>query len=289
MAQPKEDGRKIELCRVIRALACAGLATVSGCSFVPKTKLEDCHRVTQTVRAENNRLKDVALDLRSQNQDLGQRAVDDSRRIAAQGEAVARLERSVTAYQAEREALAKAYESLKQNVRVAVSPEAAAVVPRADGLEAFARAHPEWTFGPESGCLRANVDELFEAGGDVLKPEAAKALESLASAAGLSGLAGVGMGTLEVSGSPATAEVVKAGFDGGREGASERFLAAARAARIRERIVKGGSLETGRVRIAPGSGDEGATSNSPARIVIRLNRGLDTPPAPGKPTEGGEK
>src|SRR4051794_20453085 len=88
-------------------LAAGGL---SGCGLVPRSKLDECRRVTQTLRADNDRLKDVALDLRSQNQDLSQRAVDDARRLATQEEAVERLERSVSAYQAERDKMAAAFE-----------------------------------------------------------------------------------------------------------------------------------------------------------------------------------
>ena len=60
----------------------ASSAIAPGCGLVPKSKLDDCHRATQTLRSENVRLKSVALDLRSQNSDLSQRrAVDDAERL----------------------------------------------------------------------------------------------------------------------------------------------------------------------------------------------------------------
>ena len=80
---------------------CAGLS--AGCCLVPKSRLDECHRLSQTLQAENARLKDTPLSLRSQNQDLNQRAVDDARRLRCKDEAIERLEQSVLAYQSERE------------------------------------------------------------------------------------------------------------------------------------------------------------------------------------------
>ena len=62
------------------ALAVAfGLA---GCAMVPKSRLDDCAKVAQALRAENAQLKDTALSLRGENADLSQRAVDDGRKIS---------------------------------------------------------------------------------------------------------------------------------------------------------------------------------------------------------------
>ena len=38
--------------------------------------MEECHRLTQTLRSENSRLKDVALDLRTRNRDLSEDLID---------------------------------------------------------------------------------------------------------------------------------------------------------------------------------------------------------------------
>ncbi len=73
------------------------LVGVTGCGLVPQSRLDECHRVTQQIRADNSRLKDLALDLRAQNQDLSQRAVDDARRLVAEQEAREHLENSVQA------------------------------------------------------------------------------------------------------------------------------------------------------------------------------------------------
>jgi hypothetical protein len=87
--------------------------------------LDECHRLSQTLRADNNRLRDVALDLRAQNQDLNQRAVDDARRIALQEEALERLDKSVQGYQSEREQIARQFEVLERQVRRTAGAEAA--------------------------------------------------------------------------------------------------------------------------------------------------------------------
>jgi hypothetical protein len=82
----------------------------AGCTVVPRSRLDESRRLTQALRAENARLKDEVVALQGQNRDLGDRAVDDQRRLAARDEAVERLERSVRAYQDERDRLAEAYE-----------------------------------------------------------------------------------------------------------------------------------------------------------------------------------
>src|SRR5436305_15131515 len=81
--------------RRLLAVVAAGAWGLSGCSFVPKSRLDECHRLSQTLQAEKDRLKDTAVSLRSQNQDLNQRAADDARRLRLQEEEVQRLVQSV--------------------------------------------------------------------------------------------------------------------------------------------------------------------------------------------------
>ncbi len=97
----------------------AGLALAgpSGCAWVPQSRLEECHQYSQTLQAENDRLKDSTLSLRSQNRNLNQRAVEDARRLRVQEDEVERLSQSVTAYQQDRDQLAAAYERLKGEIR----------------------------------------------------------------------------------------------------------------------------------------------------------------------------
>jgi len=278
MVEPSATKRPVH-----RALAasCLGLAALSGCGLVPKSKMDECHRVSQTLRAENNRLKDVTLDLRAQNQDLSQRAVDDARRISVQDEAVGRLERSVAAYQGEREKLAAAFEAVKRQVRTAASPQASAPAkPRAGRLEAFAGVHPGWSFDPEALTLSAPPDRLFEPGTDRLKPEAAEALAALAAELAVDAPAGLSM---EVSGPPDAPPVVRAGFDarpdggGGEDKATGRFLSAARAVRVRDRLAAGAGLDPSAARLTPTPAG-GGLSPADRRLVIRL-KALPTPAA----------
>ncbi len=84
----------------------------SSCAIVPRQRMDECQRVGQTLRSENARLKDQVLALQSQNRDYADRAVDDSRRLAVQDEAIGRLEHSVQAYQDERSRLEAAYKQL---------------------------------------------------------------------------------------------------------------------------------------------------------------------------------
>jgi hypothetical protein len=74
--------------------------------------LDDCQSLSQTLRTENARLKDQILALQSQNRDYADRAVDDLRRLAVREQAIERLERSVQAYQDERDHLEEAYGQL---------------------------------------------------------------------------------------------------------------------------------------------------------------------------------
>ena len=112
------------------AVACPS----AGCSFVPTSRLDDCHKLSQTLQAENSRLKDLALKYRSQNRDLTQRAVDDADRLRKQDEAIARLEQSVQAYQDEREQMAAALERIKGQVQASADPVATPLLERVRGL-----------------------------------------------------------------------------------------------------------------------------------------------------------
>jgi hypothetical protein len=100
-------------------------AVSSGCAIVPRSRLEESQRLTQTLRAENARLKDQVLALQGQNRDYADRAVDDLRRSAAQDQAIERLEQSVQAYQEDRDRLHEAYERLTASLGMRPSPTAA--------------------------------------------------------------------------------------------------------------------------------------------------------------------
>jgi len=99
------------------ALACAWMAP--GCAFVPKSRLDDAHKLVQSLRSENVQLKDSALTLKVQNQDLAQRAVDDAHAILALEAANEQYAQSIQGYQEEREQLQAAFQEMKDQVRSA--------------------------------------------------------------------------------------------------------------------------------------------------------------------------
>lgn len=102
-------------------LAGASMAA-AGCRVVPRQQLDECHKLSQTLRSENAQLKDQTLALRSQNQDFSERAVDDARRLAQLEESNQRLETSVQAYQDERSRLESAYKELLTSLPGSVRP-----------------------------------------------------------------------------------------------------------------------------------------------------------------------
>lgn len=123
----------------------AVLALLTGCRSVPSEKFENCRRLNDTLRTENARLRDQTVALGSQNQDLSERAVDDARRLRSQEEAIARLERSVHAYQAERDELEVAFKQLKQTV--------SDIAPRTSTRHrASVDTQPEFTDGGQPGA-----------------------------------------------------------------------------------------------------------------------------------------
>jgi hypothetical protein len=107
--------------RLPLVLAALTLAA-SGCRLAPRDELDDCHRLSQTLRSENARLKDRTLALQSQNQDYSERAVDDSRRLAQLEAVNQRLETSVQAYQDERTRLETAYKQLRASLPGSLQP-----------------------------------------------------------------------------------------------------------------------------------------------------------------------
>jgi chemotaxis protein MotB len=282
----------------------AALATAAGCSFVPRTKLDECHRVTQTLRAENGRLKDVALDLRAQNHDLSQRAVDDARRLSAQQEALEALEKSVADYQAERNKLAGAFEALKRQVRLSAGPQPQPSAALGDRLRDFAgsRRGEGWAFDPQTGTLSAPADRLFEPGTARLKPGALDELNALAAALTNEPVPdGEALEVVGRAGSPPS-DVRRAGYEvetPGPEGkvitgrsspsgagaeASARFLGAARAARVQAALIEAKALEAGRVRLAPATGADAPAPGVGGRVELRAvphTAALDSRPAAG--------
>ena len=88
------------------------LLLCGGCAMAPRAQMDECQQVSRTLRSENARLKDQILALQTQNHDYADRALDDSRRLASQDEAIEHLESSVQAYQDERARLESAFHQL---------------------------------------------------------------------------------------------------------------------------------------------------------------------------------
>lgn len=118
----RDGGRREPIIR-LGVLAVYAILSTPGCSMVPRGRLEESHRLTETLRTENARLKDQVLSLQVQNRDYADRAVDDLRRLTARDQAIERLERSVHSYQDERDRMADAYRRLTAGLGRSPDPE----------------------------------------------------------------------------------------------------------------------------------------------------------------------
>ena len=90
---------------------------VPGCADIPNQRVADCHKLAQSLQTDNSRLKDVALRLRTENQDLTQRSIDDGKKLKTLADGNDRLSRSVVAYQDERERMAKQVQAITHEAR----------------------------------------------------------------------------------------------------------------------------------------------------------------------------
>jgi hypothetical protein len=107
--------------RIIPVLI-GGAILTPGCQLASRSQLEECRRLSQTLRSENAQLKDRVLALQGFNRDLSERAVDDSRRLAQLEQVNSQLETSVQAYQDERSRLESAYGELRASLPNAPQP-----------------------------------------------------------------------------------------------------------------------------------------------------------------------
>lgn len=238
-----------------------GLLLPCGCLIAPKAQLDECRQRGQALRAENDRLKDQVLALRSRTQDVAERSVDDERRLKAQDEAIDRLEQTVQAYQDDRERLASAFDRLKAQIEASAGPEAA-------------RGSNE---SPESvdHAVSLQVDLLFLPGSAQFRPAADDRLKDLSATLAAAQRAGR---EVVVVAPPDDVSVVQAGNDPSVDHAARaRFLAMARANRLRARLAESASLGADRIRVA----DPDRAANGDA-LEIRLVR-ADAAPGPSGP------
>ena len=107
----------------------------SGCSYLPsQIGGTDAERLTRVIHAENARLKDLVVQLRSRSEDMSQRSLDDAARIARLDEENQVFRTSLAAYQSERERMAKSFQNLQQQVQVALSDRSVATTSAETGL-----------------------------------------------------------------------------------------------------------------------------------------------------------
>jgi chemotaxis protein MotB len=246
----------------------AGL--ISGCAMAPKSRLDDCAKVAQTLRAENAQLKDSVLSLKGENTDLAQRAVDDGRKIAALEQANERYESSVQAYIDERENLNESFERFRRLAQSSArSTTSAAISPR---LRGFAATHPGSAVDPATGTLAIEADRLFLPGTDRLRPEADAWLDELAA---ILSAPEAKSATLLVAGHAADSPVRLASTDD--PGAAAADLSLARGVRVRDALAQRTGRDPARIGVAgmgtarpldPGDGPKARSRN--ARIEIEI-------------------
>jgi chemotaxis protein MotB len=241
-----------------------------GCGLVPRARVDDCHKLTQTLRSENDRLKDTELSLRAQNQDLTQRAVDDARKLGLQEEALQRLERSVLSYQDERDKMALAFQRLKSEIQASVNPLSGALLERFEG---FAETHPGCEFDRGSAVLTIASDRLFAPGSDRLTPEARGMLRDYAKLLGEPEARAL---RLLVVGHTDTAPVRRASVDD--KPARSSHLSLDRATAVRDLLAASSPLDRSRISVAGyedsqprGEGPDEATRARNRRIEFRLH------------------
>jgi hypothetical protein len=201
----------------------------AGCSFVPTSRLDECHLRSQALQAETARLKDEALSLRNQNRDLVQRALDDAHRVHALETTNERLERSLTAYQEERDQLVESFQQLERQVQLAADLPPTAML---DRIGTFARAHPDTRFDAEKGVWSVPAAKLFVAGTDQLRPDATLLLQGFANLVAENPVA---VSPIRIVGRLGDESVRKVALVPGKLGGKE--LAAARASRLRDLLA----------------------------------------------------
>lgn len=109
--------------RLLRALAACLPLTAAACGNLPREQLAQCHNRTQLLQAESSRLKDESTQLRAKNRELAQRAVEDARRLRGLEEVNRRLEKSVVAYQDERDQVQRVFDDLKRELIAAADSD----------------------------------------------------------------------------------------------------------------------------------------------------------------------
>jgi outer membrane protein OmpA-like peptidoglycan-associated protein len=243
------------------------LAAVPGCSLVPRSRLDDAAKVTRALRTENDQLRDQALRLKGQNDDLAERSLADSRRVAALEQSVDRLETSVQGYIDEREALVDKFQRFRRLAQS--SAEATPSSAMTSRLRAFATAHAGTTFDATTGTLSVEADALFPPGSDRLRPGAARWLDDCA---GLLAEPEARPWPLLVAGHAAAEPAVRRASTGPAE-TPPADLSLSRAVRVRDVLAERSGRDPGRIGVAslgPSRAPGDGSRDGAARIEIAL-------------------
>ena len=163
-------------CGIILGLFC--LPQFTGCGLVSQRRLDDSRVRIQALQTENEQLRDVVLNVRSQNKEMAARALDENRRVRALEEANQRLERSILAYQDEAKQTAALLDSLKAQVRIAATASDSRLMLR-EGVREFLAGEPELRFDEARLTVSLPADRVFEADTSRLTPEAERWLDGL--------------------------------------------------------------------------------------------------------------
>jgi chemotaxis protein MotB len=216
-------------------------AVATGCALVPKSRLDDAAKVTQTLRAENAQLRDQTLRLRSENQDLSERALGDARKIAALERGNDRLQESVQGYIDERENLVEKFQQYKRVAQATTGSDLSAGL--STKLRTFASAHPGTTFDGAAGVVSIGVDALFAPGGDRVRPGASRWLDDLAAI----------LAAAEAKPLPVVVSARGSGADAGVRPVSTAAptdLALTRAGRVRDALAERAGRDRSRIGVA---------------------------------------
>lgn len=229
---------------------------LAGCALVPRADLEESRRRERGLRTELAQLRSESLALRSSEQELTRRAVDDDRRVRELEQINARLERSVAAYQAERDRLVRDFDRLERLVRGGADATTAAAEPLP--LQCFLADHPGCEALPDGRSVSIPVALLFRPGTAELTAAGEALLGELGRAvAGLEG-------RLLVVGRVAGSDVRRAGVGPAGEGR----LGLARAERARSALAEGAGIDPSRVDAAGFAPTGAARGPAGSRIEV---------------------
>jgi hypothetical protein len=176
-----QDLQRFGLARAIIAVI---LMSSAGCSSWPwKSGGRDAERLTRVIHAENARLKDVVVQLRSSNEDMAQRSLDDASRIALLEEENEKFRTSVAAYQSERERMARSFQNLQEQVQLALGDrseirstsfvgQSGKSTPDSAVAQILEESPPAGRIDMDRRSLVISIEDWFVPGTAIMKPDA---------------------------------------------------------------------------------------------------------------------